>query len=406
MPWIAGKRGAYRIMWRTGGRGSPVKASETFADKGDAMNHLREMVSQQAERRTAGKIALNSTPIVDLLKRWKESRLSGRRARGTYMDEACAHVQRMADEMKWTRIAEITTEAIDRWISRRIEGKGTDKPLQCVKAFLHWCRRTLKLNIDQWVLEVEPRRVPHRDKPPLLTDEQVAHILQRAFSFGPSIGTLIEHLLLYPCRPVDVSKMLVSDWDREARKVIYRETKNLNDVKHGVHIAHGERLDELTKGRNPDEFLFSDPWGRPWAIDKYGRATALTSWYKYNVGEILGGRDRRYLKKSAGDRVAKVSKNGNPFAIRAPELPPILARDQRSIYRLKDYGMTRLSLVSGGDRRAVVAISGHKTLSVVDRYMSTNEATQRRLIDAIAVPQAAALIPVSAETMPPDASPR
>ncbi len=240
----------------------------------------------------------------------------------------------------------------------------------------------MKVRVDVDVLETEARRVSHRPAAARLTDLQVLAILGEAFGHGFAVGVAIEHLSTYGCRPVDVCKARVRDWDPATRTITYRDTKNTDHLAHTVHPLHAAKLSALAVG-DPDDPLFVDPWNRPWALDKIGRATALTSWYKYNVGEILGGRDRRYLKGK--NREPQLSKNGLPFGVRRPERAEmILAKNQRGIYCLKKYALTRWS--EHGDNRTIAAMSGHRSLDVIDRYKTTNIETQQRLLDAVPLP--------------------
>jgi hypothetical protein len=381
MASIQGKRGSYRVMWREGGK---LRASTTYDNRADAEDFLRGVEDRiGAERRGRGPV-LGSTPLKELLERHARSRLAARRARGPAMAEKSDQILAAAKEMKWETIRDITTDSVDKWRSKRPEGRGTDKPLVQIKSFLRWCRKTLKLPVDLDVLDLEARRTSGRQPPPRLTDDQVAAILGLAFKAKPCVGAAIEHLLLYGCRPIDVCRARVRDWDVAARVITYRDTKNTDDISHPVHAAHAGRLDALAAGRKPDDPLFLDPWGRQWrmtTVDKetgavvdMPRAEGICSWYKANIGEKLGPCERRW---------AKGVPPKDPNAVRGGT---ILARNQRGIYMLKDYAMSRLAIASNGDRRAVATISGHRTLSVIDRYLSANRQTQDRLLTGIELP--------------------
>lgn len=363
MAWIAGKRGAYRVMWREGrGRGAPTKASRTFPDRLAAETYQRELEASQAARRLAAGPATDRTPLPALLLRWKASRLAAGRVRQTYADEVLRILGGRAlvdpgvhaaggifHERGWKTLDDITPDAVDRWRTAR-DGVGVKKPLAQLKAFMKWCRNTAGLTIHERVLYLEPPRRAPKPPPPLLTDAQVAEILTLAYGCGFACGVLVEHLLLYGCRPVDVCRLEVRDW--ADGQITYRDTKNLADVRHPVHAQHGEKLDRLTVGRAASDPLFLDPWGRRWELDKKGSATRLFCWYRDHV------------------------------ALHLPE-------GQRGMYCLKDFAMTRLALAAGGNRKAVIAVSGHRSTMVVDRYLSTNADTQSRLITAIAVPEPA-----------------
>lgn len=350
MPWISGpkKRGPWRVMWREGGRTSPIRASQTYHSRVDAEAFRRDVDAMLAERRRLGGAALPSTPIDDLLKRWKVSRLAAGRVREAYADEAVGHVTAMAEEMEWTRLSDVTTDAVDRWRSKRPGGRGTDKPIQCLKGWLNWCRRTLRLAVDDGVLLIEKRRTPATRKAALLTEPQVAAILGTALRVGnASVATALEHIALYGCRPIDVCRLEVRDWNPTARTITYRQTKNLDDITHPVHAAHGAKLTALCADRGPEEPLFLDPWSRPWRITA-GKAEGMSSWYAANIGQHVAG----------------------------------LTKEQRGIYCLKRFALTRM-MAATGNRQAVATVSGHRSLQVLDRYLTTNEQTQAEVVGAV-----------------------
>lgn len=350
MPWITGSRSdGYRVQWRTGGRKSPFASSRTFHNKADAEAELRAMQVQHDDERSLRMAASPSTPLADLFRRWKRSRIAARRAREDYADEAIGHLTTMAKACKWTVLADITAESVDRWRTAK-KGTGTDTPLRVLKSVLRWCRRTLRLRVADGVLDVESRRRTKKPAVPLLSDEQVATVLATAYGIGGQpVGVAIEHLVLYGARPIDVCRLTVGDWDAKVRAITYRATKNLDDITHPVHEFHAAKLDGLAAGRKPTDPLFLDPWGRPWKVSR-GSAQAISSWYYQNIGEHS------------------------------------LPMGQRGIYMLKRYALTRLAYASGGNRQAMATMSGHRTLLVMDRYLASNVDTQAKMLAAIPEP--------------------
>jgi integrase len=362
MAWITGKRGSYRVQWREGGRGSQVFCSTTFAEKADAETELRAAQERQEAARRSSKPPRAAEPLEDLLTRYSASRVARGSARAPWIAESEGYITAMAKAMSWTRVAQVTYGDLDRWRALRPDGVGTDKPLSAMKSFLVWCQE-VGVPVDPQALRLKARRRKPRASAPLLTDQQLAMVLHRAAKFGPQYVALFEHMALYGCRPIDLCRLEVRDWDGAAHQVAYRDTKNGLDVTHPVHAAHAARLDALVQGRAPGDHIFQHR-GQAWEVDELGRANQLVSWYKNNIT-----RPER-LREKEGVMVG------------------IFALSQLGIYCLKDVAMTRLARAAAGDRRAVVAISGHKTLSVVDRYLQTNQQRQSTLIGDVTIPAA------------------
>ncbi len=287
-------------------------------------------------------------PLVRILDRYEASRLSEGAATPQRCIELKKNVNKIIDDMKWTTLGDIDTESIDRWRSTRENGKGTRKPIADLRAVIRFAFDTLNLSVDQRLLIAKRRRNQNKKKKtPKYTLLQIAQIVDAAHKVGGfSPGVTVEHLALCPCRPIDVARCKVADWNGPARAITYRDTKNHDDITTVVPAVHAQRLDKLAEGKEPDDYLFLDPWGRCW-LDKRGRAGRLSSWYAQNIGEHL--------------------------------LPP----GMRGVYKLKKFGMSNLSIAAKGNREGIMLISGHRDESVVDRYMETNADEQRIIVDAI-----------------------
>lgn len=367
MPWISGKRGAYRVMWREGGRHSPIKASRTFEDRTEALAELRERKVERDAEKAGRRAPTSRTPIPVLLDRWKASRVSERRAKPEHCDVVIDIIKPICEEMKWGFAHDITGEGLDRWRGLKDAGKGTDRPLQYIKGFLRWCRRVARIRVQDSALDILPRAHRRVKPPPLLTVSQVAAILARSLEVGAaispgfrdSVSTAIEHLSLYGCRPIDISRLRVGDWNPVTREIVYRGTKNGDDIEHAVHDLHSKKLDALCAGRKPDDPLFLDPFGRQWYINKRGAAGGLVDWYRANIG--------RPLEMKAKDGVTT----------------GVLHKSQLGIYVVKDFACSNLIRASGGNRRLAMTMSGHRSEDAFDKYVTTNADGQRQLIAAI-----------------------
>lgn len=347
MAWLRGNRKTgWRVEWRTGGRGSEIDNGPYFHDHGDALAALRDHREKESFRKAVNGHSLSSTAINVILAKWKTHQVKEGKVSVAYADDATRTILRIAKQENWKAVRDVTKPNVRKWCSKSV--RGTVGPLRIIKSVLNWARIIEDLPVDTGVQDVGKRiRRDRKVAPDLLTDEQVNLAWAKAFAEGGyAVGMAIEHLALFPCRPIDVCRCLISDWDSATQIITYRKTKNGKSVRHWVPDLHARRLDALTVDRKPDEYLFLDPYRRPWAI-KGGRADQMTLWYWHHVGEIL-------------------------FEGR-----------QRGLYCLKRYAMTRLKKAAGGDSKSVMAVSGHLTEEMVDLYAATNIPVQKELLGKV-----------------------
>ncbi len=364
MAWVTGKRGAFRAQWREGGK---VISGEMRADRGEAEADKRAKEAELAEvkhRKRPGP----SMPVSTLLALWKESRTAEKRVRGPYAKEVEDTLTDIAEELGWVKVSDVTRGSWDAYKVKR-GGVGINRPLAMLKSVLRFGRRVHGLPVPEALLDAEPVRRPKKAQPPLLTDMQVAAILGRASEFGPHVAALMEHLALYGCRPIDLCKIVIGDWKSADRKMQYRDTKNGETQYRRVHESHAKKLDALCLDdegkRRPDTAaLFLAPNNLPWRINEKGSAEQLSSFYKTNIGEPLliqtiDGVTQGWLEPS-----------------------------QRGIYTLKDYGITKIDRLTGGNTKLVMAMSQHKTESAMKRYKGTNDQDQLAVLALIPEPAA------------------
>ncbi len=377
MPWVTGsRREGFRANWREGGRGSPIQHGETRDTKPEAQDDADAEAARLAGLRSLTRRPTSTATIPELLARWKLSRLSQGKAREQRCTLVVDTLTAIATTMGWKTVADITADSVDRWMIKksgitpgmkpaeiqeaRKSVRGLDKPLQMIKQFLRWARPTLKVGIDMDVLDIEKPSRPRKPKARKLTDEQVAMALATAEKIGGAeVYAALEHFALFPCRPIDVARANVRDWDAKTRTITYRDTKNGDDQAHWVHDPeHATKLDQMAAGRKGDEPLFLDPWKRRWRITNSGSAGGLSDWYRAHIGDHL------------------------------------MPEGQRGIYKIKKWSMSRLIVAAKGDRRAVTAVSGHRDETVVDRYLEDNDDVQRAVLSALpALPTLSEILP-------------
>lgn len=408
MPWITGnKRTGFRTQWRLAGRGSANLTGPTRDGKAEAAGDLaeiedliararqrcgmklsaddvlslgnawtssrrkqardREPINEIWERWLIAKAApVGGDSITLLLERWRESVLAMGEARKARADLVVATLTAMAKAMGWKTSADITVASVERWVVRKArldaealaakagkaeaapgKARGVHKPIKMVKQFVAYARRS-RQPVDLDVLDMKLPPITKRPGRPKLTDQQVATVLATAYTVGGfSVGVAVEHLAMYPCRPIDVCRVDVRDWNAPGRRITYRDSKNKDDLQHLVDEQHAAKLDQLAAGRGPDEPLFLDPWGRRWLISKHGSASGLNSWYKQHLGEHL------------------------------------LPAGQQGIYRLKKWAMPRVVVAAKGDLAVAAALSGHRDMEVVAGYLDENDDAQGVVLAAL-----------------------
>lgn len=358
----------HRVEYRRGGRETPAEILTKYMDKKTATERKEELEAQFAAQEAAGKPLIGVARLSTVLERWSHSRVAGGHAKRSWINRAKATVEKMATLCKWRNLSDITAESLDRWVvarvgilpnmkpeeeaAKRMAAKGLRMPVVNVQSVLTWAK-SQGLAIDDAAVGYRVARGPKKKRYPLLLVEEVGRILVEALRVGgASFATMLEHMALYACRPVDLARLKVGNWNSATREITYRGTfdgqgtKNGEFITHLCHAAHAEKLDRLAENRRPEDPLFVDRYGNAWPLDKNDAAASLCKWYKKHVG-------------------LKV----------APHVP--------QIYHLKRFAMTRLKVAAKGNNVLVITMSGHLSPEIVDRYAQTNLEGQRALIAAV-----------------------
>lgn len=335
--WIEGKKrtGPWKVRWREQVDGawvkkaSPMLTSRVEAEAWLEAKNLSLVRNAPPDRRHP------SLTVGDLFAKWRTARLADEEIRETYAEEVRGVWERLCGDLKWVRACDITAASLNAWRADR--PRGAQKPVRIVKSLLGWAHEVLREPVDLAVLTMRPgaTKLP-RQSPSLLTDAQAREIIARAEVFGPSIGALIRHLSTFGCRPIDVCRLTIGDWDSRRREVTLRRTKNGDDVTHPVDDDTAKRLDALVRDRGAREPLYQNPSGTAWAIDRLGCARQLVEWYVANIGNHV-----------------------------------IADHSQRGIYCLKDYAITAMQAAGIEDTEKKL-FTGHRKESAFERYKTTN----------------------------------
>lgn len=342
-----GHRDGYRIRWRQRNpeTGKIVKhTGELRYNKPDAETDKKKknLDLSNAHELSVSKTTKGVLPLSAIFKRWHDSRLANGEIRAGYAREATVAWKAIIEKTCWRTVSDITPDSIDAWVTSKA-GRGVKKPHIILRSILNFARDVLRQPVDLDAVRLAPAKSREKEQPPLLTDEQFALIRERAAMFGIHAATIVDHLALFGCRPVDACRMTIARWNSAQRTVVRRaiDTKNKKPVTHPAPPDHAAPLDVCAAGRPRSEALFLHPSGRPWRLNKNMGAGELTDWYWNNVSSQI----------------------------------PVLLPEQRGIYCLKDYAITRMEL-AGIDDRTKSTFTGIFTLSVYQRYKATNRDRQ------------------------------
>jgi integrase len=335
--------GKYRVRYYDGtknAKGRPKLTTSDIVDtrlEADVLNREleKEVRRQRDVKRPADAGRLLSMSAV--LTRWSQSRIaSGRIAEGRSF-EVIHTLTPILEAEGWTTTAAITAEAVDRWRVQRLEKGGSDNPLRYLQAVLNWASKPpLRQPVDPGVLTLEKQVRDSKVPPALITDKQLQQCLERAREKGgENVYQAFKHLATYGCRPTELCKIKIRDFDPVAGTITYSKTKNRKRVTHPLLPEDVVAYNDLSKDRLPDDPLFTNPWGEAWWLGKRGQAAEITNWWRENVSQHL------------------------------------LASAQRGIYCLKDYAISSMEDL-GIDDRTKATFTGHSTLAVFARYKATN----------------------------------
>jgi hypothetical protein len=349
----------YQVRWYDGRRNARGKLIETggqvHARKPDATAEQRRVERTQRARKEAARAngaRILSLPALLLL--WRDWSAARNATRTGYRAEKARVLSALFEIREWRTVTDITQAAIEAWRAS-VNGVGTDKPLQWLKTLLRYALNVQRQPVDPGALGVPPRKRREKPMPVLLAQWEVDWLLALAqVRGGDGALAAFDHLATYGCRPIDVCRCDVGDFNPTAGEITYRDIKNHDTVTHPLLPRHVERYRAMTRGRAADEPFFLNPYGERWRISraktksksKEDRAEQMTSWYWTNVSRKL------------------------------------MAGNRRGLLCLKDYAISRMDAL-GIDDRTKALFTGHRTLAVFARYKGTNAQRARAALDRL-----------------------
>jgi hypothetical protein len=352
LAWIEGRKrvGPWKVRWRETVDGiTTKKASHMFHNHGEA-DDWRTVKAEQLEkaRELSGRMRGLSMTVDVAIDRWTKDQLANGEIGLGYAAEVRGYWNRLCKANKWTTLRDITADSVVAW--RSTATGGVRKPVIVLCTVLRWLQGTLRQPIDPAVLTLTIGPSPHRIPPVLQTDAQIAEIHALADDHGESVGTLVRHLSVYGCRPVDCCRLVVGCWNGAHRELTHRKTKNGRSITHEVDADFAARFDRLCAGRGAKEPLYLRPGtDQGWSVDETRAGQYLSDWYWNHIGS----------------KVVSLQPN------------------QRGIYCLKDYAISVMEQLGIEDRTKAL-FTAHLTLASFEHYKSTNRERARIAVDILA----------------------
>jgi hypothetical protein len=265
----------------------------------------------------------------------------------SYLLETEDRLGRLFTRRSWSRVADITIAAIDKWRTDT-KGIGVSRLLAYLLAFLRWAEHHRDAAVDPKVLTIRRKRQRRTLAPALkLTDEDVQRILAKGAGFGPHVVALLHYLTTYGARPITACTLTIGQVDFAAGTLRFG-AKTSGEGGHPLLRLTLDLFAACAAGRGPDQPLFLDPRtitddpadARGWPVDSRHSATSLCGWYWRHIGK------------------------------------PVCVPQLAGLYNLKRYAITRM-LAQGIDPVTVAEFTLHLTLSQVLIYARTDSATAR-----------------------------
>jgi site-specific recombinase XerD len=330
MPWLQRIGKGYRVAWRDGGRGAPIRTGQVWPTKADAAEHLRAMQREALLSRPVQRGVRLS--LADVLERWLHSRRRDRNASDAYLAKARATLGRLIEAKGWQVPSDITADSLG--------GAGIGA-LRLVRALLRYAD-SLDQPIDRRALRVRPPPTVRRPEPELLSDDEVQALIDRAGEWGRPHEALAHLIATYGHRPHSLAALVVGDLDLAAGTLTLRvkAVGGRREWRHPLLPQTLALLRPVAQGRPDDAPLLISHLGGRWRDGQ-----AIAQWWYDSVGaEVLGRADRRC-----------------------------------GVYQLKAYAISRMQRL-GLDLRTIASITGHSSIQALSRYLRTSEERQRHAL--------------------------
>ncbi len=275
MPSIEPYHGGYRVRYREGGRGSPLKATQKLGTKREAIQAEADIARMLAARRSLTSRAGTRLPFDEVVTRWINARAQ---PEGAYSKEAGRWLLTTAKERSWLTTADLTPQEVAAWKAAKAHWNGRRGAV--LRAVLRWAGEQLEQPVDPRSLVLLRPRQSQRPAPVgLLPVATVAGYEAKAAEQSASCRALVHCLSVYGWRPVTAARMTVAAVDLKAKRIDLGILKGGNAWSHPIFPATVDLLRPLLKGRKQSDPLFTAPrTGDAWG-ERYG---IIHWWHRMN----------------------------------------------------------------------------------------------------------------------------
>jgi integrase len=326
MAFLERTPGGWRVVWRTGGRGSPRKKSPTFPKQHQAKEFKAKIEQDQAAIKPliAGKPPLTWD---ELVARYREHH---REATADHLAKFAQVLAKIARERKWASVADVTPSAI---AGLRVH------QARHLRALLHFAE-TQDQPFDRRVLLAAKPKAPRRTPSTLLTDQRVAELIAAATSISSGHGALVHLVATYGHRVESLIHLCISDYDQTAGTLTL-PVKSGDTHRHPITAATRKILDGLVRDAHGLPHSAESPLLPAHGRTAWTTATQFCGWWR------------------------TIGKSGE------------------GILDLRRYAITRM-LGLGLDPKTVASITGHRTVSLLlNTYSRTSADRQTAAMEAM-----------------------
>ena len=307
--------------------------------------------------------------IVDLVPEYVELVRTKNKPGSFHADQVRDCLLRSAKRMAVTWTSEIDPVALDRLVRVHGEHRSTlKKAISMIKTFLRWVHRSRML-VDEWVFDYKaPKHIPEErlswseeqvrrliaecDKPNTVdvlpsglgtgrgSPEIIARVLAtRDFLTRKAVRPALWLMLRYGPRPIETAKLTVGDWDPESRTLNFpgKITKNGHARSFMVDSETAGQLTATAGDRLAKEPLF--------------RTYKQCAWTSHHLTDMI------------------------TVLLQRAKLPG-------TAYCCRHTACTRLIYLAKGDLPLVQSITGHRTLSELQRYLHATGERRQMIADA------------------------
>lgn len=230
----------WRVRWREGGRGSPLKSSPRYETKSEAEEFQIQLAARIKALRAPDGMPMTGR---ELAEQWRLHLLKhGRTQR--YIDIAYDRLVSSIGDAPLSRLSRDTLRSMK--LGRR----------RVIQAALRWGRNELGVAIPDACLRLPISSPPRTVRPDLMPDDVLAEIQVAADRLSPHMGTIVHLVGHYGHRPESLSKLRPEHIEAEPPRITLI-VKGGDTIRHPIAAETLQRLQS-----SPPPFL--DPrTGKP-----------------------------------------------------------------------------------------------------------------------------------------------